>query len=311
MSGETLFLVEKCAHCVSWYSLATGERLHSLRLPDFPHEFVVDHEQKYAYVGHYGVETSGHVGPGGSSLLQVDLRARTLVRSIELYPFNRIHGLQMDGQGRLYALSEEKAVLLVLERPAVDTAPQRAVPSGGLKSHLFALAQDGQSAYCMNLLSHTVTKLRPWDPLSPTLACQPGQKPEGCCLSGDERTLFVTNRWSNTLVAIDTRTMRVVRSAPSRDDATRIYRTRDGRLIVTNYGDRSLSIVDPDTLAETGYVKTGARAIALSLHPRQPLAYVSLDDDRIGVLDLASIRFIRYLDTQREPDVSQVLLPRA
>ncbi|MCL4763422.1 MAG: YncE family protein [Burkholderiales bacterium] len=311
MSEEILLLVEKCAHCVSWYSLDTGKRLRSLALPEFPHEMAVDREQKYAYVGHYGVETSGHVGPGGSSILQIDVRSGELVRAIELYPFNRIHGLQMDDRGRLYALSEEKAVLVVLEQPAVDTAPQRAVPSGGLKSHLFALAQDGQSAYCMNLLSHTVTKVQPWDALAETLACQPGQKPEGCCLSGDERTLFVTNRWSNTLAAIDTQTMTVLRSAPSRDDATRIYRARDGRLIVTNYGDRSLSVVDPDSLAETGYLRTEARAIALSFHPEKPLAYVSLDDDRVGVLDLESQRFVRYIATRREPDVSKVLMRQA
>lgn len=307
MSRDTLLLVEKCSHCFSWYDLESGERLRSLALPEFPHEFVVDSDGRYAYVGHYGVETSGHTGPGGHAILQVDLRSAQLVRSIDLYPFNRIHGLQIDQHDRLYALSEEKAALLVLDEPSTDTGPKRAVPSGGLKSHLFALSRDGQTAYCMNLLSHTVTKVRPWDPLFQPVACHPGQKPEGYCLSEDECTLYVSNRWSNTLCAIDTATMAVSHTVPSRQDVTRIYRHRDGRLFTSNYGDRSLSVVDPRTLRELGYVGLGARAIALSFHPSKPQAYVSLDDDRVAVLDTDRLAIVRHIATQREPDVSKVV----
>ncbi len=308
MSREVLLLVEKCSHCFSTYDLASGERIASVALPEYPHEFVTDADNTTAYIGHYGVETSGHSGSGGHSIFQVDVRSSQLVRTIDLSPFNRIHGLQMDERGRLYALSEEKATLLVLDNPATDTGPRRAVPSGGIKSHLFALTRDGETAFCMNLLSHTVTKVRPWDPLFTPVACSPGQKPEGYALSEDERTLYVTNRWTNTLCAIDTETMTVVRTAPSRDDATRLYRHPHAGIVVTNYGERSLSIVDPDTLQERAHVPTGARAIALSFHPQRPLAYVSLDDDRVGVFDLERARFDHFIATQREPDVSKVVL---
>jgi DNA-binding beta-propeller fold protein YncE len=308
MARDTLLLVEKCAHCFSWYDIESGERLRSLQLPDFPHEFVTDSADRYAYVGHYGVETSGHVGAGGHSLLQIDIRSSELVRSIDLSPFNRIHGLQMDAQDRLYALSEEKSTLLVLDQPATDTAARRAVPSGGIKSHLFALTRDGQTAFCMNLLSHTVTKVKPWDPLFAPLACHPGQKPEGYCLSGNEQTLYVSNRWSNTLSAIDTATMRVKCEAPSRDDVTRIYRASDGRLFTSNYGDRSLSVVSPDTLQETAYLKLDGRCIALTFHPNKPLAFISLDSDRVAVLDINSLKILRFIATQKEPDSSKVVL---
>lgn len=304
---NTLLLVEKCSHCISWYDIESGQRLHSVALPTFPHEFVTDRAGRYAWVGHYGVETSGHAGPGGHSILQIDLDAGTLDRTIDLSPFNRIHGLQIDEAGRLYALSEEKSTLLVLEQPSVDEAPRRAVPSGGFKSHLFALTRDGQTAYCMNLLSHTVTKVRPWDPLAAPVACYPGEKPEGYCLSGDERTLYVSNRWSTTLAAIDTETMQVRNRAPSRLDPTRIYRWSDDLLLVTNYGQRSVSFVDPATLAEIDHVPMEARAIALSFDRERGVAFVSQDDDRVGVLDMRTHRFERYIRTQREPDVSTVI----
>lgn len=304
MTREVLLLVEKCSHCFSYYDIDSGARLASVALDEFPHEFVVDREGRYAYVGHYGVETSGHAGHGGTRVFQIDIAGRRLARTIELAPFNRLHGLQMDARGRLYALSEDRAELVVLDQPATDTAPRRAVPTGGIKSHLFALTRDGEWAFSMNLLSHTVTKIRPHDPLFAPVACVPGDKPEGYALSADERTLYVSCRWSNTLCAIDTATMQVTRRAPSREDATRLYRYRDGSLVATNYGERSLSRVDPLTLQEIGHAPMDARAIALSFHPTRPLAFVSQDDDRVGIFDMESFRFVRFLHTQREPDVS-------
>jgi DNA-binding beta-propeller fold protein YncE len=307
MSQEILLLVEKCSHCFSYYDIESGERLSSIPLPEFPHEFVVDAAQRYAYVGHYGVETSGHLGHGGTSILQIDIDRR-LERTINIAPFNRLHGMQMDDLGRLYALSEDRAQLVVLDMPATDTAPRRAVSTGGIKSHLFALTHDGQTAYAMNLLSHTVTKFKPYDATFTPVACMPGDKPEGHALSVDEKILFVTCRWSNKLVAIDTETMQVIRSAPSRDDATRLYLHRDGRLVVTNYGERSLSVVDPLTLKEIAHIPMEARAIALSYHPTKPLAFVSQDNDKLGYFNMETLRFERFIPTQREPDVSCVVV---
>jgi DNA-binding beta-propeller fold protein YncE len=306
-TNNTLLLVEKCSHCISWYDIESGRRIHSVTLPEFPHEFVIDPTHRFAWVGHYGVETSGHAGAGGHALFQIDIQAGRLTRTIDLSPFNRIHGLQIDDAGRLYALSEERSTLLVLDHPQTDEAPRRAVPSGGIKSHLFVLTRDGETAYCMNLLSHTVTKIRPGDPLAAPIACHPGQKPEGCCLSADERTLYVSNRWSRSLTSIDTATMQVVRSAPSRDDPTRIYRWSDAHLLVTNYGERSLSIVDSSTLVELDHIPMEARAIALSFDFERGVAFVSQDDDRVGVLNMNTRCFERYIATQREPDVSKVV----
>ncbi len=307
MTQDVLLLVEKCSHCFSYYDIDSGERLFSLGLPDFPHEFVVDSQSRYAYIGHYGVETSGHLGAGGTRIFQVDIAARTLARTIDIAPFNRLHGMQMDAQDRLFALSEDRAQLVVLDQPATDTAPRRAVPTGGIKSHLFALTRDGQTAFAMNLLSHTVTRIKPFDATVAPVACAPGEKPEGYALSADEQTLYVTCRWSNTLCAIDTATMQVKYQAPSRDDATRLYLYRDGRLVVTNYGARSLSVVDPATLRELAHIQMDARAIALSFHPTRALAFVSQDNDQLGYLNMETLQFDRWIPTQREPDVSRVV----
>ena len=72
MSQEILLLVQKCAHTFSFYDVASGDALKHIRLPDFPHEFVVDSQNRFAYVGHYGIETSSHKGEGGCSVFVID-----------------------------------------------------------------------------------------------------------------------------------------------------------------------------------------------------------------------------------------------
>jgi len=101
--------------------------------------------------------------------------------------------------------------------------------------------------------------------------------------------------------------MRVLYSAPSRNDATRMYLYRDGRIVVTNYGERSLSIVNAATLREIAHIPMQARAIALSFHPEKPIAFVSQDNDQLGYFNMETLQFERFIATQREPDVSQVV----
>lgn len=312
MSRQTLLLVEKCSHAFSFYDIATGTRESSVALPDFPHEFVVDPERRFAYVGHYGVETSGHRGDGGHAILVIDLHHRRLARTIDISPFNRPHGMRMDRAGRLYVLAEDRAVLLGFDDPARAEAPDWAVPVGGIKSHLFVVADDGSAAYCMNLLSHTVTRVTPRDATQPPLAVSPGQKPEGCWLSEDGRTLTVTCRISGTLAAIDTQTMRVVRSRPICTDPTRIYGGPDDSLLVTGYGAGKLVKVDPATLEPLAALDLPARPIALSLHPDGATAFVSLDNGTLVYVDPRAMAVRRTIPTQLEPDVSLALidLPR-
>lgn len=307
MSQEILLLVQKCAHTFSFYDLDSGAVLRHIQLPDFPHEFVVDSRQRYAYVGHYGVESSSHKGEGGCSVCVIDLQTREHVRTLDIWPYYRPHGLAMDALDRLYVLSEAGSTLLIFDQPDRSDVPDRAIPSGGYKSHLLALTRDGSTAFALNLLSNTVTRLQPHDPTIAAVPIQPGSRPEGNCLSRDERTLYVTTRGDDAIVAIDTGTLRVTGRARTGCDPTRVYRDRQDRLYVTNYGEQSSSMFDP-ALREIGQIALDSTPIAMSLHPTRDLAFVTLTDQRVGVLNLQTRRFERYFDTLLEPDVSQVLV---
>lgn len=307
MSREILLLVEKCAHTFSFYDVESGDALEHIQLPEFPHEFVVDAANRYAYVGHYGIETSSHKGEGGCSVFVIDLQARKQVRTLDIWPYRRPHGLALDDQGRLYVLSEADSTLLIFDEPERRDVPDRAVPSGGYKSHLVALSRDGATAFALNLLSNTVTRLAPQDPTRAPEPLQPGSRPEGNCFSRDERLLYVSTRGDDCIVAIDTQSLEIVARGRTGSDPTRIYRDRRDRLYVTNYGETSLSVFD-ERLQPLGRIELESTAIAMSLHPTRDLAFVTLKDQRVGMLDLETWQMRRYFKTLLEPDVSQVIV---
>lgn len=307
-AADVLVVVEKSSHAVSFYDVSSGRRLRSVGLPDYPHEMVVDSHRRFAYVGHYGVRMSSTVGEGGAAVFVIDLVERSLARTIDTRPFNRIHGMGIDRHDRLYALSEEKAVLLGFDTPATDQAPTRAVPTHGVKTHLFTLSRDGERAYATGLLSHTVSLVRPHDASVPPLLATPGQLPESSCLSRDEKTLFVGARKSSSLVAMDARTLKVRRSRKIGGDPLRVYTLDDERLLVTDIAANTLTVFRTD-LRPLRSLQLDGTPSAVSLHPGKPLAYVSqLGTNRVAVVDLDRLAVVGGFATQLEPD-SSVLLP--
>ncbi|MFJ5263744.1 YncE family protein [Streptomyces sp. NPDC088387] len=307
--ADVLIVVEKGSHAVGFYDAGSGQRLHTVQLPDYPHEMVVDSRGRFAYVGHYGVRMASTVGEGGAAVFVIDLAERSLARTIDTRPFNRVHGIRLDRDDRLYALSEEKAVLLGFDNPATDTAPSRAVPTHGVKTHLFSVSRDGERAYVTGLLSHTVSLVRPYDAAVPPVLVTPGQLPESSCLSPDEKTLYVGARKSSSLVAVDARTMKVRRTATTGGDPLRVYVLDDERLLVTDIVGNAVSVWSTD-LRRVRTLSLDGTPSAVALHPGRPLAYVSLlGANRIAVVDLERFSVVGTFDTRLEPD-SAVLLPQ-
>ncbi|ONI88722.1 hypothetical protein ALI144C_06050 [Actinosynnema sp. ALI-1.44] len=300
-------LVEKGDRRLAFFDASSGRRLSEVVLGDYPHEITADRERRFGYVGHYGVEFANVVGPGASAVFVVDLRARTLVRTIELAPFNRIHGMGMDNNNRLYALSEEKGVLLGFDSP-VGTSPSRAVNTGAIKAHMFAVSRSGERAYVTGLLSHTVSMVRPYDAAIAPVTVTPGQLPESCCLGRDERTLYVGARKNPGVVAVDAYTMRV------RDelhlpgtDPLRVYTVSDDQLLVTDLANNAISMVST-RLRPIWTASLPGKPSAATVHPTKPLAYVSLlDTAQVAVLDLVRGRVAGTFATLRQPDAAVVV----
>lgn len=299
-----LLLIEKGSHSLGFYDAATGRKLHTLVLPAFPHELVVDAAQRYAYITIYGVASSDDPADGDHRLVRVDLQKRAIDAEINCKPFNRLHGLRLDGQGRLFVLSEAKSTLLVFDHPETDQAPTRAVPAGGYKSHLFSVAADGQTAWVMNLLSHTVSRVRPFEPATAPLLAAVGLRPEGHVLSADEKTLFVACRGSKTLLALDATTLGIRQQIETGDELVRLYLSPAGTLLAANLSGRSLDDYATTPLGCLRRLPLGGRPVAVSVSPDGRRAYVSLDTQELAVVDLQKWAVQSRFATGRDPDVS-------
>ncbi|HTN63149.1 MAG TPA: hypothetical protein VL147_16635 [Devosia sp.] len=308
--AQTLMLVEKSDHRISWYDLETGHSIgQPVALPHFPHEFVVDADSRYAYVTHYGVKNSNIEGTQGRSVIVVDIAAQKAIHSYDTGEHARPHGIGLDAKGRLYVLSEYTAHMLVKDNPrAFDQGWDRATPTGGRKSHLFALTGDGDTAYSMNLESGDVTIFNPRDPHVRPLAIRTGDRPEGRHLSSDGTTLYVANRGSGTVAIIDTASRSIKRSFPAAPDCHRIYHDqRRNRLITINYLDHSMSIFDEPTGQEIHRHHFPAYALALHVDPGENFVFVAIDCQQVQRIDLNTFKITLVLDTGREPDVMHVL----
>ncbi len=308
--SQSMMLVEKCSHCVSWYDIETGERQGRLGLPEYPHEFVVDKDYKYAYVGHYGVQNSGIEGTDGRSVIVIDIESQQIAHTYELGEHARPHGIDLDARGRLYVLSEWTANLLIKENPrAFDQGWDHVAPTGGSKSHLFAVTGDGQTAYSMNLNSGDVTMFKPYDTGVEPVSIRTGDKPEGRCLRESENILYTSQRISNTVAVIDTTSLEILRTFPTPDDPCRIYYdAKRNRLVTMNHSSGSFAVFDEQTGEMLHEQKTPADPLALCIDDEQDFAYIAIDCNQVQRFNLDTFEVVQTFATGSEPDV-MVILP--
>lgn len=305
---EVLVVVEKSGHAVAFHDVADGALLDRIELGEHPHEMVIDSARKYAYIGHYGVRMSNDVGEGGSSVFVVDLVLRELVRTIDLSPFNRLHGIAIDDQDRLYVLSEEKGTLLRLDSPGSAVTPSGAVPTGGIKTHMVVTTRAGTRAYVTGLLSHTVSSVDPHDAAAPPVIASPGRLPESCALSGDEERLYVGVRGDKELVELDARTLEERKRVAVPGDPLRVYVVPgEDRLLTTDIENRTVTRYDSDLREERSLTFEGTPA-GISFHPSEPTAFITLlDTNEVAILDLETFTTPRTIATGSEPDVTVVI----
>ncbi|KMS87312.1 YncE family protein [Prauserella rugosa] len=304
-----LVVVEKSGHAVAFHDVADGTLLTRIELGRYPHEMVVDGARRFAYIGHYGVRMSGDVGVGGSSVFVIDLAARELVRTIELSPFNRLHGIALDEQGRLYVLSEEKAVLVRLDDPSsAEAAASAAVHTGGIKTHMVVTNRAGSAAYVTGLLSHTVSRVDPHDGAATPTVVSPGRLPESCALSGDEQRLYVGARQDRELVCLDARTLTELGRAAVPGDPLRVYVIPgQEKLLTTDIENRTVTRYDAELTEERSVSFEGTPA-GISFHPTAPTAFVTLlDVDTVAILDLDTFSVTGTIATGSEPDVTALI----
>ena len=298
----TLALVGKGAGGVAFYAVPTGTRLGRVALGTQPHEIALDLTGRFAFVGHYGVESWKAPGAGGSQVWVIDLVGRKLAGTIDLSPLGRLHAVRTDSKGRLYVLSEQDSILARFDDPVADRTPSRLIPVGGARSHYLVIRCDGTRAYIADTLSGGVIAVDPDDMAVAPLRRHIGAAPEAMTLSRDEQTLYVIDRPSGTIHALDSTTLAERTRRAMRGEAVRVVTQSDGKLIVSNTADKSLSRLDPITLAEEGRLPLGVGAPGLNLIG--DTLYASLENDHVAIVDIRTWKVTGRFATGSAPDAA-------
>lgn len=309
MPQEVLMIVEKASHRFRYYDIQTKQMLKQIPLADFPHELVVSEDLKYGYITSYGVRNSSSTDKGNCQVYVLEIATGTIVNTLTVAdaqhgPMYRPHGVEVDKHGGVYVLSESGNRLFYKKNPLDGTTFDTSVPTGGIKGHLFALLKDGSRAFVTNLASGDVTAIAPHDPTVTPLGVETGKKPEGRCLSPDEKTLFITNRGDNTVSVIDVQSMALKFNFKTPQDPTRIfYDKKRNSLLVVSYLDKNMSIYSPQNgdLIYTFCFDTNP--IALSFMNNDNWVVVPFMDNTVRVYDIDSRQQVHQFDTGMEPDI--------
>ena len=312
----TLVVLNKAEASASLIDLASGKVAATVKTGEGPHEVAVSPNGEHAFVTNYGGQ-----GAPGSSLTVIDVRGGRVLRTIQLGPYRRPHGIQFAPGGRdVLVTSEDSRALLVLD--AANGRVRRRIDTGQEVSHMVAVAPDGRRAYVANIGSGslTVADLA----AGKVVATIPtGAGAEGVAVAPDGGTVWVSNREADTVSIVDTRTLKVVKQLPAPSFPIRVQISADGRWAVVSCArSGEVRFYDAVKRAEVGRLAMPARAasgqgrvfgakfggspvpIGIVLPPTPAgRAYVAgAHADEVVAIDISTRKILRRLRAGREPD---------
>ena len=308
-----LIVLNKSEATASILDLADGRTVATMPVGDGPHEVAVSPDGRWAMAANYGGTTPGH------SLTLLDLRTRTVVRTIELGEFQRPHGMAWLPDGKRVVVTSELAQAVIVV--AAETGKiEKTIRTNVGGTHLLVLAKDGSRVWTSNINSGTNSLIDLERGVVVKTAAN-GKGPEAIDLSPDGKELWTADRPLNRLTVLDANTLDSLAAWPTGLFPNRLHFTPDGKWVLqSNAQSGTVSVYDAKarTLAGTiafAYDETIAKSTMLNQFGRSatPLGILIAPDgkrawvalaahDRLAEVDIASRRVLRMLTAGREPD---------
>lgn len=291
--AQTLLVGNKGEDTMSVIALADGKQIARLPTGSQPHEIAISPDGRQAAVVAYG----------GTTIDVFDLATRTKLRTIDLSPNRRPHGLVWLSDGRMVATTEgSQSVAVVLPDGNVRT-----IKTDQQGSHMVAVAPDNRTAYVANIGSGTVsvldleagTKLR-------DIAV--GGKPEGVAVTRDGAEIWVGDLSAPRVVVVETRTDRQIAELPIDPVAIRVLASPDGRIVATsNIASGSITLFDAETRQPIRTISvsgdgTAAQVTILFSPDGKRLYAAETARDQVAEIDVASGKVLRRIAAGRQGD---------
>ncbi len=292
-AAETLLVGNKGEDTLSVPPLASGEELARLPTGKMPHEIAVSPDGRHAAVVAYGATT----------IDVFDVAARTRVRTIDLSPNQRPHGLLWLSDGRLVATTEGSETVAVVAPDGKLTS----IATGQKGTHMIVVAPDNRTAYTANIGSGTVSVLD-LDTAKKLRDLAIGGKPEGLALTKRGGELWVGDLDAPRVSIWDTKTGKKIAEQPVDPVAIRVLASPDGKLVATsNIASGTISLFDAATRAPLKTIKVSGEAAKgqvtlLFSRDSKRLYAAETGHDKVAEIDVASGEVLRRIAAGKNGD---------
>jgi YVTN family beta-propeller protein len=253
------------------------------------HELLIVPETGRAYVPIFGDGVHGR-NPNPQHLLCVfDLKARSLVTTIDLRPYIAPHTLRLAPDGLIYITCENSAKVLAIDPQSSKVVA--VIDTGSTNSHRLVIAPDGDRLYTENEEDATISVIDL--PGRKLLGRIDTPRPlAGIAISPDGGTLIAVDDAEPALFLIDTQSGRVAREVRLEGvpKAAQIARyAPDGSLfVVTSSRSDTVSLIDPGFDEQTA-VSVGSQPMDMAFHGDE-LFVACQGDGSVHVIDLPTRR---------------------
>lgn len=283
----TLLVANRTGGSISLIDFPTRVEVARLPIgPIIPHEVAVSPDGRRALTAEYGPE-SRH----GQRIVLIDIPEARIVGRLDLGPKSRPHSVQFLPDGRhAVATMQSSDQVAVIDLDAMKVVRTR--PTGGREGHMVRLSPDASRAYVTSRGAEGTLSVVFLNEDRPPVVIRTGPGAEGLAVTPDGREVWVANRHEETIAVVDTASLKIVATLPSRLAAGRIEMGANGLAVVPNGG------------AGRGPVPQFLRLF--DVKARKMLAEVPLRDGRPhesnwGVLVLGDVAFVS------DPDVTSTI----
>lgn len=313
--GGTLIVLNKSDGTAFLLDLPSGRIAASVPVGEAPHEVAVSPDGRWAAISDYGTARSP-----GHTVTILDVARGAVVRTVDLAPHQRPHGLAWTPDGRRILVTSEPDRAVIPVDVASWTVGD-AIPTGQETSHMVAVAPDGARAYVGNIGGGSVSMLdlRQGRLLRVT---QTAGGTEGLAVRPGGREVWAVNRTANSISVLDARSLDTLATLPCADFPIRVRFTPDGRrALVTAARSSELHVFDASarraegsvafpldtaratpTLLGSQFARSAVPVGALPL-PGNTVAWVALSAmGEVVEVDLGTRTVVRLIDVGREPD---------
>jgi DNA-binding beta-propeller fold protein YncE len=291
----TLVVVNKSAVTASIIDVASGTTLATLPTGQGPHEAVIDAAGRIAVASNYGAPEP--------SLTVIDVPGLKVLRTIDLAPYNRPHGMQFLPGDSLLAVTSEATGNVVLVRIA-DGTVARTIATTQRGSHMLAVPADGRRIYTGNIGDNTVSELDvETGALLRTFPVPP--QPEAINVTPDGREVWVGSNATGKVSVVDPTAGTVTTAVEGFGWPYRICFTPDDQLvIIPDLRGNLVRFFDHASRREVGRLELpGAQPQGIVTPPGTGVAFLSLSaEDRVAIIDLATRTVRKYLAAGDGPD---------